>query len=84
MTVTNIMYLPLSYSSDISKCCWEVIAGHLIEAEVPEIQHNRTHLFSAVTITSTVAKPHVKALVRKVKGRGELLVIDDPSITRVN
>lgn len=65
-----VMDLPLSDPSDISKGSWQVISGHLIEAEIPEIQHRRTHLMGAVAISSAVAQPHVKSLVGKVEGRG--------------
>ena len=63
------MDLSLSNSSDISKSSWQIIAGHLIEAEIPEIQHRRAHLMGAVAVSSTVTQPHIESFVSQVEGR---------------
>lgn len=64
-----VMDLSLGDPSYISKGGWQVVSGHLIEAEIPKIQHRRTHLMSAVAISSTVSQPHIEPLVGQVEGR---------------
>jgi len=64
------MNLSLRYSIDISESSWQVIAGHLIEAEIPKIERYRTHFMRAVTVSSTITKPNIETSISKMEGRG--------------
>lgn len=55
-----------------------------MKGEIPEFKYGRTHLFGAVAIAPSVADPYVEPLVRQDEGNRELLIVNNPSITRIH
>lgn len=65
---------------DVLECSRQIIFGHFIEGEVPEIFSFRVDQRAAIKITSDVAYPDIIALVGENKSRSQLLVVYDPGI----
>ena len=84
LTVANIVNLLACHLCYVSKCSRKIISSHLIKSKVPKLSRSRTHLSSWIVISSNIANPNVKSLISENKSRSKMLIIDNPSIRRVN
>jgi hypothetical protein len=51
-----------------------------MKSEVPKVDRCFTHLMIAVSITSAISNPNIKAFIGKDKCWSQMFIIDNPSI----
>lgn len=87
LTVANIAHLLLGLAVDIGEYGWQIIVSHVLEGKFPKLLVLVRIVLSVVPgvfVASAIAQPHIVALVGQHKGGCLVLIINDPSVRRVD
>lgn len=86
LAMPYIVYFLTSPVVDVPKKCRKIVIGHVLEGKLPKFLifiRVVLDMPTRVLVASTVAQPHIIACIGKHKSWCLVLVVDDPSVRRV-